>query len=78
MILDKLIEKKDIEIYIDNRIIFLEKETIIEVLKQKPEKRQIIKERFRGRIDELKKLDTVIKQDNLKVDSKKYYKLNNR
>ena len=35
-------------------------------------------ERFRGRIDELKKLDTVIKQDNLKVDSKKYYKLNNR
>lgn len=78
MILDKLIEKKDIEIYIDNRIIFLEKETIVEVLKQKPEKRQIIKERFRGRIDELKKLDTVIKQDNLKVDSKKYYKLNNR
>lgn len=78
MILDKLIEKKDIEIYIDNRIIFLEKETIVEVLKQKPEKRQIIKERFKGRIDELKKLDTVIKQDNLKVDSKKYYKLNNR
>lgn len=78
MILDKLIEKKDIEIYIDNRIIFLEKETIVEILKQKPEKRQIIKERFKGRINELKKLDTVIKQDNLKVDSKKYYKLNNR
>lgn len=78
MILDKLIEKKDIEIYIDNRIIFLEKETVVELLKQKPEKRQMIKERFKGRIDELKKFDTVIKQDNLKVDSKKYYKLNNR
>lgn len=73
MILEKLIEKKDIQIYIETRISHLETE-LNNTLKQTPEKkREFVKERFAGRIRELEKLRAVIAQGKIKDACKNYW-----
>ena len=73
-ILDKLVEKKDLEAYFGLRAAFLRNEMIGEIQKQPDSKKEIIHERFKGRIIELDLLKQVVKSDNIKRDSKRYYK----
>ena len=73
-ILDLLMEKKDIYIYIDCRIAYLEYRKLIEIKHQKPKKRELINERFNGRIRELKLLKKLIKSGLMKYESKKLWK----
>ena len=75
-ILDKLLEKKDILAYINFRILRL-KDDLDAIMKSTPEKeRELIKERFNGRIMELEELKTIIHQGtvSLKFKSKSYSK----
>jgi len=71
MILDKLLEKKDVEIYIDVRI----KRLLSIKITQFPEKqRGKISERMKGRISELRELKKIIRQSRLKDMSKLYWR----
>jgi len=71
MILDKLLEKKDLEIYIDTRI----KKLLSIKITQFPEKqRGKISERIKGRISELRELKKIILQSRLKDMSKAYWR----
>lgn len=73
-ILDKLLEKKDVLAYIDFRILRL-KDDLNVVINSTPDKnRELIKERFNGRILELEELKTIIHQGtvSLKFKSKSY------
>jgi len=74
MILDKLVEKKDLEAYLSLRADFLKSEMDSEIQKLKPQDREFIRERFKGRISELNQLSNTIKQDTMKRDSKWCYK----
>lgn len=71
MILDKLLEKKDLEIYIDMRIKRL---LSIKITQFSEKQRGKITERIKGRIAELRELKKVIKQSKLKDMSKLYWK----
>jgi len=71
MILDKLLEKKDLEIYIDARI----KRLLLIRITQFPEKqRGKISERVKGRVSELRELKKIIRQSRLKDMSKMYWR----
>ena len=71
MILDKLLEKKDLEIYIDTRI----KKLLSIKITQFPEKqRGKISERVKGRVSELRELKKIIRQSRLKDMSKAYWR----
>lgn len=73
MILDKLMEKKDINAYIEMRIKYL-CETYANTIKTaNPRHRYSIHSKWKGRIAELKKLKQVINSNNLKQQSKKYW-----
>jgi len=75
-ILDKLLEKKDILAYIDFRILRL-KDDLNVVINSTPDKdRELIKERFNGRILELEGLKHIVNQGtmSLKFKSKSYSK----
>lgn len=75
-ILDKLMEKKDLKLYIDFRIEYLGKilrQTILETPKKDREK---IKQRFVGRLLELKKLSEELNQNNIKNKSVFYWNKN--
>ena len=74
MILDKLMEKKDLKIYIDQRMKYLSQERECEILKQPESERGFIQERFYGRLLELQKLKDSLEKDLIKHDSKIYYK----
>ena len=76
-ILDKLMEKKDLNTYIINRIKFLEQEREPEMLRTPESERGFIQERFMGRIMELKKLKEVLGKDLIKENSKEYYRKTN-
>ena len=71
-ILDKLLEKKDVYAYIKFRIdeIRLQKNEVLTFTKDK--EKQLIIERFDGRILELEQLKTTISQGKLKTKSKSY------
>ena len=73
-ILDKLVEKNDLEAYLGLRVAFLKNEMTEEIRKQPDSKKELIHERFNGRILELNLLKQVVKSDNIKIDSKRYYK----
>ena len=73
-ILDKLLEKKDVYAYIKFRIDELEKQQKETLSFTKDKDKQMIIERFTGRILELENIRNVIKQGNLKSKSKYYYK----
>lgn len=69
-ILDKLLEKKDVLAYIDFRVLSLKNDLEI-VIKSTPDKnRELIKERFNGRIMELEELKHVINQGIVLLKSK--------
>ena len=75
-ILDKLLEKKDVLAYIDFRILHL-KDDLDAVLNSTSLKdRELIKERFNGRILELEELKYIVNQGttSLKFKSKSYSK----
>ena len=79
-ILDKLLEKKDVLAYINFRILSLKNDINI-VMKSTPDKnRELIKERFNGRILELEELKTIVHQGmtQLKSKSKSYSRKNRR
>lgn len=76
MILDKLVEKKDIILYINFRMEKLSKEFDINKYPIKERESQV--ERLNGRIKELKKLKDVINRNELKTKSKSMYRRINR
>ena len=73
MLLEQLLEKKDIKSYLEFRIKFLKLIKCKEVMKLPIEHREFINERFKGRIEELKELLNVITEGKLKEKSKNYY-----
>lgn len=76
-ILDQLLEKKDVELYLKFRMEFLKSIEHEEKMKLPESKRGFIDERFKGRHDELRKLLLIITNGTLKDNSKSYYhKLN--
>ncbi len=75
-ILDKLLEKKDVLAYINFRILSLKNE-LSKILDITPDKdKELIRERFNGRILELTELKNVVHQGLiiLKTKSKSYCK----
>ena len=72
-ILDKLLEKKDIEAYLEYRIEFLKITMTDAISKLDPKDREFVRERFKGRISELGNTLTSIREDDVKTDSKWYY-----
>lgn len=73
MILEKLMEKKDLDAYINLRIEYL-KSIERGVLEDLPEKeRGFIQERFVGRINELEKLLLILRENKIKDMSKQYF-----
>ncbi len=74
MILEKLMEKKDLDAYINLRIEYL-KSIERGVLEKLPEKeRGFIQERFVGRINELEKLLLILRENKIKDMSKQYFR----
>ena len=73
-ILDKLMEKKDLQTYIINRIEFLKQESESELLRLPESDRGFIQERIHGRIFELRKLKESLDKDLIKHDSKLYFR----
>jgi hypothetical protein len=73
MILEQLIEKKDIELYLKCRIKYLEQVRTDEVLKQPLGNREFINQRFKGKIEECSKLLHIITNGKIKKGSKWYF-----
>ncbi len=73
-ILDKLMEKKDLDAYINLRIEFLNTIETEELIKLPEKERGFVQERFAGRKIELKKLLTLLKEDKIKDMSKQYFR----
>lgn len=73
MILDKLLEKKDLLAYIDFRLEFLSSILESELSKVPTSDREFIRQRFIGRKEELKMIQKLIAQDKIKTMSKKYF-----
>lgn len=72
-ILDKLMEKKDLDAYIKLRLEFIDS-IIKKELSRLPEKeRELVRQRFIGRKVELKKLLNLLNEDKIKDMSKKYF-----
>jgi hypothetical protein len=63
MILDKLLEKKDIQAYIKFRTIYLKRTMTSEMQSQPPAKRESVRRMFMGRIRELEHLSRIIRSD---------------
>ena len=73
-ILDQLLEKKDLLIYIDERIAHLESK--FDLGSAPPSERQFLIERLRGRIRELRLLKDYLSQDKLKDQAKRFWEDN--
>lgn len=72
-ILDKLMEKKDLDAYINLRLEFI-RSIIDKEISILPEKeREFVRQRFIGRKVELRKLLRLLKEDRIKDMSKKYF-----
>ncbi len=72
-ILDKLLEKKDLTLYIQFRIEYLNSIKTDEILNRPEKERGLIQERFRGRIAELISLKSLIIQGKIKSMGKEYF-----
>lgn len=72
-ILDKLMEKKDIEAYLNLRLEFINSIMEGEIAKLPEKERGFIQERFIGRKIEIKKILSLLKADKIKDMSKKYF-----
>lgn len=73
-ILDKLMEKKDLDAYLNLRIEFLNNIETEELTKLPEKERGFVQERFVGRKIELKKLLTLLKENKIKDMSKQYFR----
>lgn len=74
MILEQLIEKKDLMAYIDLKIKLLQSTSKSKILKADPENRELVKQKINGQIKELKILKKIIHGNKIKENSKKIYK----
>jgi hypothetical protein len=72
-ILDKLMEKKDLDAYINLRLEFIDSVMHKEVNKLPEKERELVRQRFVGRKVELKKLLRLLKEDKIKDMSKTYF-----
>lgn len=72
-ILDKLMEKKDLDAYLNFRLEFIDSIMEREISKLPENDRECIRQRFVGRKFELKKLLRLLKEDKVKEMSKKYF-----
>jgi hypothetical protein len=70
-ILDQLLEKKDLNIYLDLRIKHLKK---VDVHKFPAKNRAYLAERMKGRIQELIILKTLLSQDKIKETDIRYWR----
>lgn len=77
-ILNQLMEKKDLDIYINLRIDFLNSTKTAEIMSRPEKERGLIQERFNGRIRELKKLKSLLSQDKIKDMDKEYFRFVNK
>lgn len=75
-ILDMLLEKKDLRIFIEQRIKMLSKQRKAEAKKAEPKLRGLIYERFNGRIAELKYLKRLLASNRIKEMDKEMWQLN--
>lgn len=73
MLLDQLLEKKDIILYLKLRADFLREIKHRETIKEPPENREFIVKRFEGRIEELTKLLHIVTNGQIKNMSKSYF-----
>jgi hypothetical protein len=78
MILENLIEKKDINAYIDGRIARLFANMHRNILNVKQEDREKARAKIYGRIDELRCLKRVVNSGKLKEKSKALWKANQK
>jgi len=72
-ILDKLMEKKDLDAYINLRLEFIDSIIKKELSKLPENERELIRQRFVGRKVELKKLLRLLNEDKIKDMSKNYF-----
>ena len=75
-IIDKLMEKKDLELYLKLRIEFLELSIHNDILNTSPKYREKLKQRQVGRLRELHLLLTELNQNNIKKKSMFYWRKN--
>jgi len=75
-ILDKLIEKKDLELYLKLRIEFLELSIHNDILSTPPKYREKLKQRQIGRLRELHLLLTELNQNNIRNKGIFYWRKN--
>ena len=73
-ILDKLMEKKDLDAYINLRLEFIDSIIEKEILKLPEKERELLRQRFIGRKVELRKLLRLLKEDKIKDMSKEYFR----
>jgi len=76
-ILDKLMEKKDLDAYIKFRIEYLNSIKKDEIIKHQEKERGLIQERFNGRVIELDKLRILLQKNKIKNMGKEYFRLIN-
>jgi hypothetical protein len=74
-LLDQLLEKKDLMVYIDFRIKHLRAEDIRNIMNLPEAKREAAHLKANGRIQELYQLRKVVAQGKLKEQSKMYFNL---
>ena len=72
-ILDKLMEKKDLDAYINLRLEFIDSIIEKEISRIPEKERELVRQRFVGRKVELRKLLILLKEDKIKDMSKKYF-----
>ena len=72
-ILDKLMEKKDLDAYINLRLEFIDFIIGKEISRLPEKERELVRQRFVGRKVELRKLLILLKEDKIKDMSKKYF-----
>jgi hypothetical protein len=77
-ILDELLEKKDINAYVDARVSHLQHQMYKNIKKAKEADREKIRIKTYGRIDELRYLKTVVNNGRIKDESKVLWKRNAR
>ena len=75
-ILNELMEKKDLEVYLKLRIEYLELQIHKDILSTPPKYREKVKQRQVGRIRELHLLLTELNQNNIKKKSIFYWRKN--
>jgi len=76
MILEQLIERKDLIIFCDMRIMQLENQLERSIKNENNKRKEAIRQRFHGRIKELKYVKKLIMQKQIKKRSKQLWNSN--